>query len=212
MAAYSRNFTVIAYSMVTILSTLTPPIPDRGECGMSEKCPDFCGTSARTCQLFMTLLIWVLPVCAIFALLVFVMRHERLATFQVGRSSINVYAEGAFRYEPPGFIYFELKQNGQTVIPQRRFMPIGGERKPAKNFSLIKTSDEEVIAIVLDNEVQMIHEFSSGYTWPGLYTNVTEPQWQMAELLLQRLRDDNPELRCSRQTSYRQELDRRQAK
>lgn len=138
----------------------------------------------------------------------YLMRHEPLASFQVGPWTINVYAEGEFHYEPPGYIYFELKQWGQPRIPERRFMGIGGERKPLQRFRLVTTPDEEIIAIVLGNEVQMIHEFSSGYTWPGPYTNVTEPQWQMAELLLQRLFAADPGISCPRQDDYRKHLDR----
>ena len=141
------------------------------------------------------------------------MRDEQLASFAIGpHLRINVYAEGDFHYEPPGYIYFELKQWGQTCVPRRRFMGIGPERKPTQEFRLITTADDEVAALVLNDEVQMIHEFSSGYTWPGPYTNVTEPQWQIAEMLLQRLRIAHPEIRCPRQDWYRRELDRRQAK
>lgn len=136
-------------------------------------------------------------------------QSERLATFAVGPYTINVFAEPEFHYEPPGYIYFELQQWGQTRIPERRFMRVGPERKPAHDFRLIKTADDEIVALVLNNEIQMIHEFSSGFTWPGPYTNVTEPQWQIAELLLQRLRADNPGVSCSRQADYRRELDRR---
>jgi hypothetical protein len=157
-------------------------------------------------------LICVLPGVALFVLLGYLMRHEQLASFQIGHRTINVYAEGDFHYEPPGYIYFELKQWGQTRIPQRRFMGIGPERKPRQDFTLITTADEEIVALVLSSEVQMIHEFSSGYTWPGPYTNVTEPQWQIAEMLLQRLRATHPEVHCPRQEWYRKELDRRESK
>ena len=154
-------------------------------------------------------LISLLSGAAIFLLFGYLMRHEQIASFEVGPWTVNVYAEGAFHYEPPGYIYFELKQWGQTRIPQRRFMGVGPERKPVQPFRLVATSDEETVALVLNNEVQMIHEFSSGYTWPGPYMHVTETQWQTAEMLLQRLRAANPEIRCSRQESYREELDRR---
>ena len=157
-------------------------------------------------------LLYVLPGPLIgvllFLLLGYLMRPEQLASFQVGPWTIDMYAEGEFHYEPPGYIYFELKQWGQTRIPKRRFMGIGPERKPSQRFRLVATHDEEVVALVLGNEVQMIHEFSSGYTWPGPYTNVTEPQWQMAELLLPRLRAAHPEIRCPRQDEYRRRLDR----
>ena len=136
-------------------------------------------------------------------------RSERLATFAVGPYTIDVFAEPEFHYEPPGYVYFELQKWGETLIPRRRFMGVGPERKPARKFTLIKTADEEIVALVLDNEIQMIHEFSTGFTWPGPYTNVTEPQWQAAELLLQRLQTENPVIRCSRQDGYRSELDRR---
>jgi hypothetical protein len=140
-------------------------------------------------------------------------RDEQIGTFSIGRSyTIDVYAEGDFHYEPPGYIYFELRQWGQIRVPRRRFMGIGPERKPRDKFRLVTTSDEEVAALVLNDEVQMIHEFSSGYTWPGPYTNVTEPQWQIAESLLQQLRSAHPEVRCTRQDWYRKELDRRKAK
>jgi len=135
-------------------------------------------------------------------------RSERLATFTTGPYTINVYAEPEFHYEPPGYIYFELLQWGQIRIPERRFMGIGPERKPRQAFALIKTTDDEIVALTLNNDIQMIHEFSSGFTWPGPYTNVTEPQWRMAELLLQRLRADNPGVSCLRQSGYRKNLDR----
>jgi hypothetical protein len=139
-------------------------------------------------------------------------RDELLATFSIGpHYTLNVYAEPEFHYEPPGYISFELKQWGQTRIPQRRFMGIGSERKPRQNFTMITSDDDEVVALLLNNEVQMIHEFSSGFTWPGPYTNVTESQWEMAELLLQKLRATNPGIRCPRQDKYRRELDRQQA-
>jgi hypothetical protein len=137
-------------------------------------------------------------------------RSERLATFAIGSYTINVFAEPEFHYEPPGFLYFELRQWGHTRIAQRRFMGVGPERKPAQEFTLITTIDEEIVALVLNNDIQMIHEFSSGFTWPGPYTNVTEPQWQIAELMLQRLRANNPGVSCSRQARYRNALDRRQ--
>jgi hypothetical protein len=156
-----------------------------------------------------SLFLSVLLVPTIFLPLAYLSRPEQLESFRVGPWTINVYAEGPFHYEPPGYIYFELKQWGQTRIPERRFMGIGGERKPSDRFGLISTPGDEVVALVLNNEVQMIHEFSSGYTWPGPYTNVTEPQWQMAELLLQRLRASNPEITCPHQDWYRRDLDRR---
>ena len=118
-----------------------------------------------------------MPGAALYGLLGYLMRQEQIASFAIGpHRTLNVYAESDFHYEPPGYIYFTLKQWGQTRISQRRFMGIGSERKPRQGFTLIMTADEETVALVLNNEVQMIHEFSSGYTWPGPYTNVTEAQ------------------------------------
>jgi len=154
-------------------------------------------------------LLGILGGVALMTLAVWLMRPERLASFEVGPWTVDVYAEGEFFYEPPGYIYFELKQWGWTRIPERRFMGVGPERKPSGEFGLVATDDGEIIAIVLNNQIQMIHEFSSGYTWPGPYTNVTEPQWEMAELLLPRLLADNPGTSCPRQAEYRGELDRR---
>jgi len=134
-------------------------------------------------------------------------RDELLDTFSVGPHTINIYAEPNFFYEPPGYIDFELEQWGQTRVSKRRFMGIGPARKPQQSFTLITSDDDEVVALLLNNDVQMIHEFSSGFTWPGPYTNVTEPQWQTAELLLQKLRDTDHTIRCSRQVQYRKELD-----
>lgn len=141
-------------------------------------------------------------------------RDELLAEFTTVHKNyaIRVYAEPAFHYEPPGYLYFELANWGEIQIPRRRFMGIGSERTPGSQFRLLETPDNEVIALVLDSEVQMIHEFSSGYTWPGPYTNVTEIQWQVAERLIPRLQEVEPTLRCPRQTDYRRELDRLQAK
>lgn len=140
-------------------------------------------------------------------LFAYLSRMEQLESFQVGRWTINVYANSEFFYEQKGGIYFEINQWGRSHIPQRQFMRIGSERKPTQRFRLVKTPDDEIVAIVLKNEIQMIHEFSSGYTWPGPYT-VSEPQWQMAELLLERLRAAAPEVSCPRQQEYRRQLDR----
>lgn len=171
--------------------------------------PSFLSKLQFSCtRLMKAFLTCILLGVALVLLIGYLMRPEQLASFQVGPWTINVYAEGEFHYEPPGYIYFELKQWGQTRIPQRRFMQVGPERKPMQHFGLVTSSDQEIIAIVLNNEIEMIHEFSSGYTWPGPYTNVTEPQWQIAELLLQRLRAANPGIRCTRQVWYRTDLDR----
>ncbi len=88
-------------------------------------------------------------------------------------------------------------------------MGIGPERTPGAPFSLITTPDEEIVAIVLRNEIQMIHEFSSGFTWPGPYTNVTEHKWEAAEPMIAKLLKANDRIRCSRQDGYRRFLDRR---
>lgn len=151
----------------------------------------------------------VFPVIILCLLLGYLLDHERIASFTVGPNlTINVYAEGAFHYEPPGYLYFEVKEWGDTRIQQRRFMGIGPERKPSREFELIATIDDEVVALTLDNEVQMIHEFSSGFTWPDQYTRVTEIQWRMTELLLQQLQAAHPKIRCPRQDWYRKTLDR----
>lgn len=137
-------------------------------------------------------------------------RDELLAEFTTAHKNytLRVYAEPAVHYEPPGYLYFELEQWGTIQIPRRRFMGIGAERTPSSQFTFLETPDHEVIALVLNNEVQMIHEFSSGFTWPGPYTNVTEIQWQTAEQLIARLRAVQPSLGSSRQVWYRKELDR----
>lgn len=154
--------------------------------------------------------LWAVPgAVALVLLAIWMTSPERIATFDLYPWTVDVYAEAEFNYEPPGYISFYLKKWGRTHAPGRWFMVVGPERKPSGPFKLVATDDGEIIAIVLNNQIQMIHEFSSGYTWPGPYTNVTEPQWEMAELLLPRLIADNPGLSCPRQAEYRGELDRR---
>lgn len=150
--------------------------------------------------------------CCLIVFLGVMYQHERLSSFEIGPYTINVFAESNFDYDPPGYIYFELKLWGQTQIPERRFMGIGFERKPQESFTLAKTDDAEIVALVLKDEIQMIHEFSSGFTWPGPYTNVTESQWEIANTLLQKLRASNPNISCPRQEEYRKTLDRQKSK
>lgn len=39
-------------------------------------------------------------------------------------------------------------------------MGIGVERKPRQNFTLVTTYDDEIVALLFNKEVQMIHELS----------------------------------------------------
>lgn len=152
--------------------------------------------------------IWVLPTMVIFGLLVFAGRDELLATFSIGSHRVlNIYAESEFHYEPPGYLYFEIKQWEEIRVPRRRFMGVGAERKPQETFALISCDNDEVIALLLDNDVHMIHEFESGFTWPG-WPQVTEFQLDMTEILLRRLRQAHPNITCSRQAKYRESLNR----
>lgn len=81
-------------------------------------------------------------------------------------------------------------------------MSIGQERKPRGEFELMTSEDGDVVSLTLHNDVVMMHEFSTSYTWPGEYTNITDNQYQQGKRLFLKLHSSNRQLTCSRQDDY----------
>ncbi len=142
-------------------------------------------------------------------LLLLLERDEQLARIPVRtRHVVRIYAEGAFFYEPPGYIYCEITTDGRIVVPRRRFMGIGSERKPHGTFQVASTDDGQLLAIARHGDVRFIYDTKTQESWPGLYTNTNEDNYRFAKSALKRLAVDNEELRCHALRRYESQKDR----
>lgn len=128
-----------------------------------------------------------------------VLQQWKLPTGKV----LTVYAEPAFHYEPPGYLTFDVRQDGRLTIPERRFMPIGIERVPTVPFQLVVKDNGNVIALVHGRDVKMMHEFSTNSTFPGRYAVVDEENVKLAERLLAIIVVNEEGWSCSELENYR---------
>jgi hypothetical protein len=135
--------------------------------------------------------------------------YELITQLPVGnRRVVSIYAEPAFHYEPPGFIFCEIVQGDQPILARRRFMSIGPERVPTARFSAVTTVDGELMAITIGPNVVFLYDFHSQQAWPGPYTETNEVNYTFAKQALSRLETHHSGLRCQAVLEY--ELSRNQ--
>jgi hypothetical protein len=143
----------------------------------------------------------LVPLCLIMA------RHEELARISLpGNRSVLITAEAAFHYEPPGYIYCEISDDDRVVVPERRFMGIGPERKPSGMFVASLTGDQRLMAITLNGDVEFLYDFETGQSWPGLYTTIDKVNYSFAVHALDAFHADGKPLTCSRLRDYENRL------
>ncbi len=146
------------------------------------------------------------------ALVYFLSRHEKLAEFTLPKGRmVFIYAEADFHYEPPGYIYCEITDNGKVVVPARRFMGIGPERKPSGTFRVARSQNQQLMAITLDGDVQFLYDFGNRRCWPALYTTTDTENYGFATEALGVFRGEGKALRCSRIRDYEIRKKRRAA-
>jgi len=129
--------------------------------------------------------------------------REQVARIELPRGRVlHVYAEGAFHYEPPGFVYCEILEAEQVVLPERPFMGVGSERTPSGWFDAITSGDENVGALVHNGDIVLMHRFSDSRTWPGPYGNVDADDYALGQELLQALGEKRGDRGCWKQHEY----------
>jgi len=130
------------------------------------------------------------------------MSHEELARFHFGQErTIVLYAEGSTFYDPPGFLYYEVWDRARLKVPERRFQPIGPERKPNGTFQTVTSRDGNVAAVTSGDNVVIMHDFASNRTWPKEY-GLDEASFLLGQELLAKLKDQKPGLQCEELDQY----------
>ncbi len=115
---------------------------------------------------------------------------------------LSIYAEVAFHFEPPGFLYCEITRRDRIGLPRRRFMSIGSERIPGGHLAVLTGGDHEIVAIALDGDLAFLYDLRTRGAWPGPYTVTDQQNYAFAKEALRRLRVDHPGLRCRGLVEY----------
>ncbi len=128
---------------------------------------------------------------------------EEICRLELGMGRwIVIYAESAFHYEPPGFLYYEVVEDGRVCIPRRRFRSVGPERVPLGQFASVSTEDRQLTAVLLGSNAVVFHDFGTGRTWPGKYAIVDWEDFCLAKEFLKRFEAEGKRLRCEAVEAY----------
>lgn len=146
-----------------------------------------------------TFIAGMLLAAAFILMLAVAFRDQEIARFQLpNQRTITLHAEGAFFYEPPGYIYVTLVDHGSPLLKRRRFRGVGPERIPPGQFAALGTADGEIVALTYGCDVEMMYEFAEKSAWPGEYTRVDWPEFELGQRLFRRLEAEHKSLTCSR--------------
>lgn len=115
--------------------------------------------------------------------------------FDLGQGrSLDIYCEGEFFYEPPGYVSFQITENGSIVVPERDFSGIGPQRVPSGRLEVLSTRDGETIAFRRNFNVMIMHDFKTNRTWPDENGKVKWDDYLLANELLQRFITEGQDL------------------
>lgn len=129
--------------------------------------------------------------------------HEEICRLELGSGRVIViYAESAFHYEPPGFVYYKVIDNGIVRVPQRRFQPVGSERIPLGRFASVSVENDQLVAVLFGRDAVIFHDFGTGRTWPGEYATVDWEHFRLAKEFLKRFEAEGKKLRCEAVEEY----------
>ncbi|QDU16841.1 hypothetical protein CA11_46770 [Gimesia maris] len=152
-----------------------------------------------------TILVFLIGVGAIWAGLSFLVSKpaEGDFHFELGKGrSLDIYCEGEFFYEPPGYVSYSVRQNGKVLVPKHRFRSIGAERVPSGRVEMVMTGDGDTVAIRRNFDVIILHDFKSNRTWPRQYGEFQLNDYLLAKELLERFKSEGQELYCTAVQSY----------
>lgn len=123
--------------------------------------------------------------------------------YELGNNrSLDIICEGAFLYDPPGYVYYQIIDKGKTVVPRRRFCTIGSERVPSGRLDVVLTEDGDTIAFRQNFNVMIMHDFKTNRTWPGNYRKIGLNDYLLASELIERFKREGKELYCSAVKDY----------
>ncbi|WP_417392077.1 hypothetical protein [Gimesia sp.] len=144
-----------------------------------------------------TILVFLIGIGAIWAGLYFLDSKpaEGDFHFDLGKGrSLDIYCEGEFFYEPPGYVSYEITENGKTLVPERHFCGIGPQRVPSGRLEVLSTRDGETIAFRRNFNVMIMHDFKTNRSWPDEHGEVKWNDFLLAIELLQRFKREGQDL------------------
>ncbi|WP_145451448.1 hypothetical protein [Gimesia panareensis] len=94
--------------------------------------------------------------------------YDPFQTFELphGRT-LTLYAEYEWFYEPPGHLYFDVVEDGKVLVEARDFWGVGPERIPELEYKAVTSNDGNLVAILYQTNVVILHDFKTNRTWPG---------------------------------------------
>ncbi|QDU07772.1 hypothetical protein [Gimesia aquarii] len=96
--------------------------------------------------------------------------HEEFQRFNLSNErSIVIYCEHEWIYEPPGYVYYDVVENGKTLVSKRVFQGVGPQHAPFEKFKMVSADDGDLVAIIFVSNVVIMHDFRTNRSWPGNY-------------------------------------------
>lgn len=94
--------------------------------------------------------------------------YEPFQTFELPHDRmLTLYAENEWFYEPPGYLYFDVVEDGKVLIEARDFWGVGPERVPELEYKAVTSNDGNLVAILYQTNVVILHDFKTNHSWPG---------------------------------------------
>lgn len=109
--------------------------------------------------------------------------------------SISIMAKRYYEQDQP--VYYQVDVGKETVVPRTYMSSIDPDDVKHLHLRLVSNKDRSVIGVVEDRlpqKVWLLHNFSTGETWPRCQSGGMEQCERRGEALLKVLQTDHPEI------------------
>ena len=122
-------------------------------------------------QFSISTLLFVVAVLAVPLAMIPSFRPRNLGRFPLGNGrSVAIYAQGAL--ERPGGIFCDVQANGGIVVAGECFMDVAPKRAPESKFTVFMTHADDLLAIVLNDDIQFLYDFTTEESWSSCHADV----------------------------------------
>ncbi|QDV20098.1 hypothetical protein Pan153_47690 [Gimesia panareensis] len=130
--------------------------------------------------------------------------HDPFQTFELPHErSITIYTDYDWLHEPPGHLYFDVTEKGDTILEDRIFENVSPRIYPYKEFKVVTSNDGQLVAILYYANVVILHDFKTNRTWPGPegkkwnQSRITWADHLLVQEFLSRFKAEGKTLYCS---------------
>jgi hypothetical protein len=139
---------------------------------------------------------WTLGLVVLFPNLTACSRHYDVVKVDAGQGrSLVISTDSYYENEQP--IYYEVVAAGRVVVPRTYISSEEPEYIANLRLRLVTNKDRSLIGVVeerLPQKVWLLHNFSTGETWPRCQSGTMEQCEQRGEALRRVLQKDHPEV------------------